>query len=390
MPTLSDFPLELLFLLCSYLPHTDILSLSQACRLFYHVAIDDAVWRKVFPDIFDLRGYRRLGKRQGWIDALSSRMQLLVEIKKEKVPIVGDTLTVQKYYKWLRSLNGLASENDGHTAAQFAKYNVKFKVAEILQRFLYEPMFDEGIRLMSMVMSWTSTNADLLVHLSHDSPLLERLRDIIYNDAPGLSRAAAHAVHVYIVMCFERWRREHPDRSYELPPPVSAGSEMFLSTGADGNNYGDERPISPYPTYTGLWLGYYFFQTFMQNENEKLSIDNYAKTMHMNLAFQPCRGNEVLGAGPPMEFSGSSGSDRFGSFHIEKGIWSTDGRVEFVKQYHDGIEWVYRGWMTQAGMVGWWGTLRSNGEYSIGGGFWIWREDRAQERVTGQADEIKC
>lgn len=111
MPTLSDFPLELLFLLCSYLPHTDILSFSQACRLFYRVAIDDTVWKRVFPDIFDLRGYRRRGERQRWIDALSSRMQLLVEIKKEEVPLVGDKLTIQKYYEWMRNLNRLASEN---------------------------------------------------------------------------------------------------------------------------------------------------------------------------------------------------------------------------------------------------------------------------------------
>lgn len=163
---------------------------------------------------------------------------------------------------------------------------------------------------------------------------------------------------------------------------------MFLSAGADGNGYGNERLVAPYSTYTGLWLGYYCFQTFIQDKNEKLSIDNH-EVMHMNLAFQPCRGNEILGAGPPMEFSGSSGSDELGSFHIEKGIWSTDGRVEFVKRYHNGVGWVYRGWMTQAGMVGWWGTLQLNGEYSIGGGFWIWREDRTQERVDDISTDAK-
>ncbi|RUS26164.1 hypothetical protein BC938DRAFT_471155 [Jimgerdemannia flammicorona] len=284
-PTLTTLPHETLLSIFTFVIHSACpaavlqqqTQLECTCRLFHTLANDPFLWRHVFAASFDLAGYEITHPSHGhtdWRAVTSSRLRLLGALEKMLLPTHMDDAMSGKFHAWLRRLWRWAIENDGHNAAQFERYNVKQAVTEMMQGLVIKirdlltsatnrlpseqelGCIHQGVKVLSMAMSWSPSNTDILPYVLSTGPFFEQLRMFVYNNTlpSAFPSSVAHAIHVYAVMCFVRLQHERPNQRIELPPPIRGSSSMFLQTprrpwrqhedSSDSNDSGDEASSS--------------------------------------------------------------------------------------------------------------------------------------------------
>jgi hypothetical protein len=115
---------------------------------------------------------------------------------------------------------------------------------------------------------------------------------------------------------------------------------------------------------SGTWMGYY--------SDERGQEPNLEEPMHnINLiARKPDLPYSTQSRIRTVIDAASEGCDGIGKFALHGEI-HFDGSVILYKQYYQGWEWIYKGFVTPFGIAGSWGDRNLDGK----GYFWLWKKD---------------